>query len=103
VSKYGVDVAAIDRFAAALPDPANPSLVYLIDEIGKMECLSASFVQAMTHVIKSGAALVATVAQHGGGFIEEVKRHRDAEVWTVTQTTRETLPDRIVQWIEQRT
>ncbi len=39
VSKYGVDVATIDRFAATLRDSGDRSAVYLIDEIGKMECL----------------------------------------------------------------
>jgi hypothetical protein len=39
------------------------------------------------------------VAQRGGGFIEHVKRRRDVDVWTVTQATRDTLPNRIVAWI----
>jgi nucleoside-triphosphatase len=101
VSKYGVDVAVIDRFAAALQVSHNRSAIYLIDEIGKMECLSLAFVAATTRVIESGRPLVATVAQHGGGFIEQVKRRRDVDVWTVTQATRDTLPNRIVAWIRE--
>ncbi len=99
VSKYGVDVAAIDRFVFTLSETSDPSAVYLIDEIGKMECLSAAFVDATRRLIDSGRPLVATVAQRGGGFIEDVKRRRDVEVWPVTRATRDTLPDRIVAWI----
>jgi nucleoside-triphosphatase len=99
VGKYGVDVAAIDRFAAALG--RSSAAVHLIDEIGKMECLSAAFVDAMRRLIDSGEPLVATVAQRGGGFIEEVKRRRDVEIWTVTHATRDALPDRIVAWIRR--
>jgi len=98
VSKYGVDVAMIDRFAASLPDSRDA--IYLIDEIGKMECLSAAFVEMTRRWIDSGQPVVATVAQRGTGFINEVKRRRDVEVWTVTQATRDTLPDRIVAWIQ---
>lgn len=101
VSKYGVDVATIDRFAAALGSPHDRSAVHLIDEIGKMECLSAAFVDVMRRLIASGQPLVATVAQRGGGFIEEVKRRRDVEVWTVTEATRDSLPDRIFAWVQR--
>jgi nucleoside-triphosphatase len=100
VGKYGVDVAGIDRFAATLRDPHDRAAIFLIDEIGKMECLSAAFVEATRRLVDSGQPLVATVAQQGGGFIEEVKRGRDVELWTVTQATRDTLPDRIVAWIQ---
>ncbi len=99
VSKYGVDVATIDRFAATLRVSRDPSAIYLIDEIGQMECLSAAFIDAIRRLLESGRPLVATVAQRGGVFIADVKRWRDAEVWTVTQTTRDALPDRIVAWV----
>jgi nucleoside-triphosphatase len=102
VSKYGVDVGVLDRFAATLRDPSDRSAIYLVDEIGKMECLSGAFVQAVRRLVERDLPLVATVAQRGSGFIEEVKRRHDAEVWTVTKATRETLPDRIVAWIKAR-
>jgi nucleoside-triphosphatase len=101
VSKYGVDVALLDRLATTLRKSNDKSAIYLVDEIGKMECLSRAFVAAMRHLIDSGVPLVATVAVRGGGFIEEVKRRPDVELWTVTTATREALPDRIVAWIEE--
>jgi nucleoside-triphosphatase len=99
VSKYGVDVAMIDRFAATLTDPGNGATIYLIDEIGKMECLSSVFVDAVTQLMDDGALFVATVAQRGGGLIEAVKRRGDVETWTVTTKTRDILASRIVAWI----
>ena len=44
VSKYGVDVAAIDSLAdrELIPDAATD--IYIVDEIGKMECYSRRFV-----------------------------------------------------------
>jgi nucleoside-triphosphatase len=64
-----------------------------------MECLSAAFVEATTLLLDGGRPLVATVAQRGGGLIAEAKRRRDAEVWTVTLTNRDTLPDRVSSWV----
>jgi nucleoside-triphosphatase len=101
VSKYGVDVATIDRFAATLWNPRDRSAIYLIDEIGKMECLSAAFVVATRRLVDSGRPLVATIAARGGGFIDEVKRRRDVEMWTVTPANRDALPVQVVEWIRR--
>ncbi|MBI2218916.1 MAG: hypothetical protein HYU51_16645 [Candidatus Rokubacteria bacterium] len=48
-----------------------------VDEIGKMECLSRAFVEAVRALLDTAMPVVATVAARGGGFIEEVKRRRD--------------------------
>ena len=40
VGKYPVDVAAVDRLTEAALRPAPETTVYVVDEIGKMECLS---------------------------------------------------------------
>jgi nucleoside-triphosphatase len=102
VSRYGVDVAAIDRFAARLAPDNDHGVVYLIDEIGRMECLSTTFVAAVRRILERRRPLVATVAQRGSGFIEEVKRRPDVDTWTVTENTRELLPDQIVAWVRRR-
>src|SRR5687768_10866935 len=46
VGKYGVDVEALDEAAALLGLDSN-ARIYLVDEIGKMECFSERFVAAM--------------------------------------------------------
>lgn len=99
VSRYGVDVATIDRFASALGHSRAGPAVYLIDEIGRMECLSEAFVDAVRRLLEDRRPIVATVAQRGAGFIDEVKHRRDVELWQVTPTTRDALPDRIVAWV----
>ena len=101
VGKYGVDLDVMDTLAARLaPDRAVDA--WLVDEIGKMECLSAAFVTAMRRLLDGRAPIVATVAQRGGGFIAEVKRRSDAELLTLTRATRDALPDRIVEWLDAR-
>jgi len=99
IGRYGVDVAALERVAVpalALDERA----VYLVDEIGKMECLSSTFVKAVVRLLDSRRPLVATVAQRGAGFIVDIKRHPNAELWQVTRENRDDLPARIVSWLE---
>ena len=98
VGRYGVDVGALERVAVpalALDERA----VYLIDEIGQMECLSSALVKAVVRLLDSGRPLIATVAQRGAGFIVDVKRHPNAELWQVTRENRDDLSARIVSWL----
>jgi nucleoside-triphosphatase len=69
VGKYGVDIAAFDRLVDSVLGRENVSAVYLIDEIGKMECLSSRFVAAVTTILESTAPVIATIAARGDGFI----------------------------------
>jgi nucleoside-triphosphatase len=101
VGRYGVDVAVMDALAEGLA-PADAADVWLVDEIGKMECLSARFVLAMRALLDSRVPVIATVAQRGMGFIAEVKRRPDAETWTVASATREALPAAIAEWATRR-
>ena len=98
VGKYGVDVDAIEAVAAEALAPWVAD-VYLVDEIGKMECMSARFVDGMRRLLDGTAPDVATIAQRGGGFIAEVKARPDVEVWEVTFANREELPARAVRWL----
>ena len=97
VGKYGVDVRAIDELALAL-DPQRGADTYLVDEVGKMECLSSAFVAAVRTLLAARARLVATVAARGGGLIAEVKAHPGAVLWQVTHANRSSLPAEVAAW-----
>jgi len=99
VGRYGVDVAAVDAVAAATLAPDLDVSLYLIDEIGKMECLSERFVRAARALFDARRRVVATVAHRGPGFIAEVKRRPDVEIREVTVQNRDSLVDPILAWI----
>jgi nucleoside-triphosphatase len=97
--KYGVDIAAVDALAEetlALDDEVD---LYLIDEIGKMECLSERFVEAVERLLESDKPVVATIGKRGGGLIASAKRRPDAELWDVTTANRDPIPDRVLDWL----
>lgn len=102
VGRYGVELAAIEAIAAGclLPDTAVD--LYVVDEIGKMECLSQGFVAALRALLDSDRRVLATISRKGGGFVAEVKRRADAELWEVTARNRDLLPERILAWIRDQ-
>jgi len=101
VGRYGVDVAAIDAVAVRVLAPDPEVRLYLVDEIGRMECLSASFVAAVRTLLASRTPVVATVALSGGGLIEEVKRRPGVRLWHVTRTNRDALPAEIARSVRE--
>jgi nucleoside-triphosphatase len=102
VSKYGVDIATVDRFAEtelALTDAVD---VYLIDEIGKMECFSSTFVDKIKVLLNSNKPVIATVAVKGSGLIAKAKRWRRSELWELSHNDRYAPVTQLVEWLETR-
>jgi nucleoside-triphosphatase len=102
VGRYGVDVTAINAVSESelALDPAAE--LYLVDEIGKMECFSPRFVAGMRRLLEGDRPVAATVARTGSGFIAEVKRQPRAEVWEVTARNRDDLVKRATSWLLDR-
>jgi nucleoside-triphosphatase len=99
VGRYGVDVNAIDEAAreSLTLDPRFE--IYLVDEIGKMECYSQQFVLRMSELFDSEKTIVATIGRSPRGFIAAASSRPDAELWEVTPSNRETLVERVLAWL----
>ncbi len=95
VGAYGVDVAAIDAVCAETLAPRPAPDLFVVDEVGKMECLSPRFVAAVRRILDAPIPLLGVVALHGGGFIAEVKSRPDVRLLPVTAANRSRLPQEL--------
>ena len=91
VSRYGVDVAGFEQLLAELDLRHVQSRLIIIDEIGKMECLSRRFTDDITALLSQPKMLLATIASKGEGFISQVKNRPDCRLVTVTRENRDRL------------
>lgn len=91
VGKYGIDVKGFEKFLDSIGFTAPETNLIIVDEIGKMECMSSKFIKIMKEVLNSKKFVVATVAYKGRGFIEEVKKRDDARLFEVTLKNRDSL------------
>lgn len=102
VGSYGVDPAALAPLLASELGRAPESVdLYVIDEIGKMECVSRDFVTSVRRLLGSSALVLATVAFKGGGFPAEVRARGDAELFLVTPSNRDVLPGELAARIRR--
>jgi nucleoside-triphosphatase len=96
VGKYGVNLDNFHRVALpALKAAANVDLI-VVDEVGKMECLSQEFVAAIERLWTAPVLLLITVAEKGGGLIADLKARPDKILLTVTPANRGVLPVKIL-------
>jgi nucleoside-triphosphatase len=102
VGRYGVDVARFEKLIQAeLSGSTADADLLVIDEIGKMECLSDVFIEQTKWALASRVPVLATIAAKGGGFMGEVKARVDVEIVHVTPANRDELPDTIVQRLQR--
>ncbi|XP_065842816.1 cancer-related nucleoside-triphosphatase homolog isoform X2 [Oscarella lobularis] len=101
VGKYVVDVAAFESVVMPLlsvdkDSDAERPLLFVIDEIGKMEMFSESFVAAVRTLFDSdNARILATVplVRSPGSlpFVERLKARKDVKLCQVSKSNRERL------------
>jgi len=102
VGRYGVDVAGFEKLVVPVLEAGRSgSGLFIIDEIGKMECLSERFVGAVRRLFKSDVSVLATVAKKGAGFIAEVKNYREAKLFDMTTQNRDKIAEEILQILKQ--
>ena len=91
VGRYGVDTEGFEEFLAnlGLTHPDVSSVV--VDEIGKMELFSERFRMLIHKILNSDKLLLATVALHGKGLIQDIKRRPDVHLFEVTRDNRDAL------------
>lgn len=91
VGRYGVDVAGFEQFLDRLDLGGNPSPLIVMDEIGKMECLSSRFTGLVMALLDSPKQVVATIGRKDEGFIRQVKQRPDLLLFEVQPHNRDGL------------
>ncbi len=97
VGRYTVDVRALEEVCRDALAPAPGDALVVIDEIGKMECLSPAFVEAARRALSGPVPVLGTVALAGGAFIAEAKRMDGVEVIALSREDRDRLPQEIAR------
>jgi nucleoside-triphosphatase len=99
VGKYGVDIPAFEDFLDHITF-FNPDIgAIIIDEIGKMECISDKFNKLLKTVLEQERPVIAAISRKGGGIIEEIKKRTDVELFVMTQNNRNSLLPEILKLV----
>ena len=100
VSRYGVDVEAIDRVGVkALREASASGGLIIVDEIGKMELYSEAFKEAVLGAVESEARVLGTVMRGSHPWVDGLRARAEVTVWEVTRENRDALVDEVVAWL----
>lgn len=86
VGRYGVDVAAFEAFLSGIPETSAPLVI--VDEIGRMECLSGLFRDWIISVLDSPVPCLATIALKDDRFTRTIKEREDVFLCHISRNTR---------------
>jgi nucleoside-triphosphatase len=100
VGRYNVDIKSFDDFLDSIPFFELFTGFIIIDEIGKMECLSKKFRKLLVDVLDSEKLVVATIALKGGGLIEKIKKRNDIKLLEMKLGNRESLAEEILKEVK---
>ncbi|PFX27426.1 Cancer-related nucleoside-triphosphatase [Stylophora pistillata] len=113
VGNYSVDVKSFEELALSTimintenstKVTPNRKIMFIVDEIGKMELFSDCFVRAVRELFSSPqATILATVPvtkQRPIPFVDELKNRRDVTLIEVTKGTRDELVSDVVRLLE---
>jgi len=91
VGKYGVDLKVIEAMAVPSFLTGSADVLVVVDEIGKMECYSPLFRQAVISVLDSPNPVLASIAERGDLFMEGIKSRKDIEMHKILPSNRDIL------------
>ena len=102
VGKYGVDIDSLDRVGvSALQRAARQADLVVIDEIGKMELLSANFREAVQQIISSDKGVLGTIMLNSNPWADAIKRQPQVNLAEVTRANYQQVLDNLRRWLKE--
>jgi len=103
VSKYGVDLKAMDEVGARAIERATAgAALVVIDEIGKMELFSNQFRQAVLSALESGKPILGSIMLVPHPWADAIKARPEVEVIVVTEANRSQLQGNLLATLRKQ-
>ena len=100
IGRYRVRIRELETVGVPALALRRGVRLVVVDEIGKMECLSERFCNAVRQALDSATPVLGTIAREAGGFIATVRRRADVTIVEVTVANRDELPATILAALE---
>jgi nucleoside-triphosphatase len=91
IGNFGVNINGLNKLVDRELNLNSGTELFIIDEIGRMECLSEQFCRQIHEILDSDVPLIASVAQIVTPELKVLKERKDITLVQVTQKNRETL------------
>ena len=102
VGRYGIDIDILDEIAVkALEVAKEEADIVIIDEIGKMEVESKSFVSIVKETLDVDKNMIITLHKKSrNALLQDIRRRDDIRILEVTPINRHLLPFKIIRLVK---
>jgi nucleoside-triphosphatase len=102
VSKYGVDIEALERIGVkAIESAIERAEVIIIDEVGKMELESEKFIEVVKRALATTKPLILTLHKKSRNpLLQDIRRRDDVRILEVTPINKNLLPYKIIRLLK---
>ncbi|MGG4351007.1 nucleoside-triphosphatase [Paenibacillus lautus] len=98
IGRYGVDVEAFEDFAVKiLEDALSSKKIIVIDEIGLMQMLSASFKKIVQEIIGDHRIVLGTIPLESHPEIDKIKYRKEVRIISLNEFNRDTISETLLQ------
>ena len=101
VGKYVINPKDMEEIAVPSMIPSSEKEIIVIDEIGKIECLSSLFREALMRALGAPNRVIGSIAEKGDRFMEAIKTRNDVTVIRVTPENRGLLANKLLNFIKK--
>ena len=102
VGNYGVKPDVLETLVLSHLSPERKAAdLIIVDEIAKMELLSMPFRKGLLQALDSDCTLLGTISLKGTGFIKQVKKRDDVELFKITTENRNVLGEQVCRRLQQ--
>ena len=91
IESFGVNIEGLNNLVDQELDLNNGAELYMVDEIGRMECLSDNFCQKIEQILDSEIPLIASVAQLASAKFKKLKDRKDVSLIGITPKNRDSV------------
>lgn len=102
VGKYGVNLDALERVGVeALRRAIEEAEVIVIDEVGKMEVESETFIESVEAALDADKRVILTLHKKSRNpLLQDIRRRDDVRILEVTPVNKNLLPYKIVKLLK---
>jgi nucleoside-triphosphatase len=92
VGRYGVNIEAFEKFAKTLlEDSMRTKKIIIIDEIGFMQILSATFQKIVQQIVSDNRMVVGTIPVDSHPEIDKIKSLKQVKLVEINEFNRDTI------------
>lgn len=90
-AKGKYDIKGFEAFLAQTFSKDRKTGLYIIDEIGKVECQSKKFCKLISDLFSADQPFIVSMADKGASFIQDIKKRDDVHLVEITPENRDLL------------